>query len=174
VWLAAAKRALCAAQELEVVLGDEHISFTTAKIGSLVDVCVATSHNNLVHCIWRDHLFAQFVCAWAARGPPALCYPDLLPAVLTGAAWCCKSIPRRSGRGCRDRFLCAPQPHHVSRSVLTLFALIAGYCTIFQGPRGPQMLLLPYPGPQGLRVFGSQSALQNQAGANVIPLSFIL
>ena len=25
-------------QELEVVLGDEHISFTTAKIGSLVDV----------------------------------------------------------------------------------------------------------------------------------------
>ena len=25
-------------QELEVVLGDEHISFTTAKIGSLLDV----------------------------------------------------------------------------------------------------------------------------------------
>jgi protein mago nashi len=25
-------------QELEVVLGDEHISFTTTKIGSLVDV----------------------------------------------------------------------------------------------------------------------------------------
>ncbi|KAJ1332552.1 hypothetical protein BSLG_008854 [Batrachochytrium salamandrivorans] len=25
-------------QELEIVLGDEHISFTTAKIGSLVDV----------------------------------------------------------------------------------------------------------------------------------------
>ena len=25
-------------QELEIVLGDEHISFTTAKIGSLLDV----------------------------------------------------------------------------------------------------------------------------------------
>ena len=25
-------------QELEIVIGDEHISFTTAKIGSLVDV----------------------------------------------------------------------------------------------------------------------------------------
>ena len=106
-------------------------------------------------------------CAWPSSlvlSRPAACSPD----------WCCKSIPRRSGRGCRDRFLCAPQPHHVSRSVLTLFALIAGYCTFFQGPRGPQMLLLPYPGPQVLRVFGSQSALQNQAGANVIPLSFIL
>jgi protein mago nashi len=25
-------------QELEIVLGDEHISFTTAKIGSLIDI----------------------------------------------------------------------------------------------------------------------------------------
>ena len=25
-------------QELEIVIGDEHISFTTSKIGSLVDV----------------------------------------------------------------------------------------------------------------------------------------
>ena len=25
-------------QELEVVLGDEHISFTTSKIGSLIDI----------------------------------------------------------------------------------------------------------------------------------------
>ena len=25
-------------QELEIVMGDEHISFTTSKIGSLIDV----------------------------------------------------------------------------------------------------------------------------------------
>lgn len=25
-------------QELEIVIGDEHISFTTSKIGSLIDV----------------------------------------------------------------------------------------------------------------------------------------
>lgn len=27
-----------ALQELEIVIGDEHISFTTSKIGSLIDV----------------------------------------------------------------------------------------------------------------------------------------
>ena len=30
--------AVVTSQELEIVLGDEHISFTTSKIGSLVDV----------------------------------------------------------------------------------------------------------------------------------------
>ena len=28
----------CSAQELEIVMDDQHISFTTSKIGSLVDV----------------------------------------------------------------------------------------------------------------------------------------
>jgi len=29
---------LACGQELEIVIGDQHISFTTSKIGSLVDV----------------------------------------------------------------------------------------------------------------------------------------
>ena len=32
------KKAIVFYQELEIVIGDEHISFTTSKIGSLVDV----------------------------------------------------------------------------------------------------------------------------------------
>ncbi len=43
------------AQELEIVLGQEHISFTTAKIGSLVDV------NDSKYAIVR-RLIACFVC----------------------------------------------------------------------------------------------------------------
>ena len=32
-------------QELEIVIGDEHISFTTSKIGSLVDVNQGLNQN---------------------------------------------------------------------------------------------------------------------------------
>ncbi|XP_035298701.1 protein mago nashi homolog isoform X1 [Cricetulus griseus] len=41
-------------QELEIVTGDEHISFTTSKIGSLIDVNQSKDHEGL-------HVFCYLV-----------------------------------------------------------------------------------------------------------------
>lgn len=55
-------------QELEIVMGNEHISFTTSKIGSLVDVQSSADPEGLrifyylVQVIELDHCFDGFFC----------------------------------------------------------------------------------------------------------------
>lgn len=85
MWLAAAKRALCAAQELEVVLGDEHISFTTAKIGSLVDV----EESKYVSSVWPRHTTTWFIVFGETTCLHSLCVLGLRVALQPCAIQTC-------------------------------------------------------------------------------------
>ncbi len=53
---------IIALQEIEIVLGEEHISFTTAKIGSLVDVSSSKS-------VWPGVPFGLFFDLFFLFGP---------------------------------------------------------------------------------------------------------
>lgn len=49
-------------QELEIVMGDEHISFSTSKIGSLVDVNQSKYENHLFFSLY--FVISSFFCSF--------------------------------------------------------------------------------------------------------------
>lgn len=62
-------------QELEIVMGNEHISFTTSKIGSLVDVQSSKDPEGL-----RIFYYLVQVCIWHCSFPGLnLLYPVVTP-----------------------------------------------------------------------------------------------